>query len=32
MKLYDVTQFPVLDGDHCVGLLDESNLLVALTR
>ncbi|ADP71093.1 Pyridoxal-5'-phosphate-dependent protein beta subunit [Rhodomicrobium vannielii ATCC 17100] len=31
MKLYDVSQVPVLDGDRCVGLLDESDLLVALT-
>jgi cystathionine beta-synthase len=32
MKLYDVSQVPVLDGDRCVGLLDESDLLVALTQ
>jgi cystathionine beta-synthase len=32
MKLYDVSQVPVLDGDRCVGLLDESDLLVAVTQ
>jgi cystathionine beta-synthase len=32
MKLYDVSQVPVLDRDRCVGLLDESDLLVALTQ
>ncbi len=32
MKLYDVSQVPVLDGDRCVGLLDESDLLIALTE
>jgi cystathionine beta-synthase len=32
MKLYDVSQVPVLDGDACVGLLDESDILVALTQ
>lgn len=32
MKLYDVSQVPVLEGDRCVGLLDESDLLVALTQ
>ncbi len=32
MKLYDVSQVPVLDGDRCVGLLDKSDLLVALTQ
>ena len=32
MKLYDVSQVPVLDGGTCVGLLDESDILVALTQ
>ncbi len=32
MKLYDVSQVPVLAGQRCVGLLDESDLLVALTE
>lgn len=32
MKLYDVSQVPVLDGQRCVGLLDESDMLVALTE
>ena len=34
MKLYDVSQLPVLDraGDRIVGLLDESDLLLAVTR
>jgi cystathionine beta-synthase len=32
MKLYDVSQVPVLDGGACVGLLDESDILVALTQ
>jgi len=29
MKLYDVSQLPVLDGSRIVGLVDESDLLVA---
>jgi cystathionine beta-synthase len=29
MKLYDVSQLPVLDGDTVVGLLDEYDLLMA---
>ena len=29
MKLYDVSQLPVLEGDHVVGLIDESDLLLA---
>jgi cystathionine beta-synthase len=29
MKLYDVSQLPVLDGERIVGLLDESDLLLA---
>ncbi|MGA9342353.1 MAG: pyridoxal-phosphate dependent enzyme [Rhodanobacteraceae bacterium] len=28
MKLYDVSQLPVIDGDNIVGLLDESDLLL----
>jgi len=31
MKLYEVSQLPVLEGDHAVGLLDESDLLLALS-
>lgn len=30
MKLYDVSQLPVLDGDQIVGIVDESDLLMAL--
>jgi cystathionine beta-synthase len=30
MKLYDVSQLPVLDGDRVVGLVDESDLLLAV--
>jgi cystathionine beta-synthase len=30
MKLYDVSQLPVLEGDHVVGLIDESDLLLAV--
>lgn len=29
MKLYDVSQLPVLDGDRVVGIVDESDLLMA---
>ncbi len=28
MKLYDVSQLPVMDGEHIVGILDESDLLL----
>ena len=28
MKLYDVSQLPVMDGDRIVGLIDESDLLI----
>ena len=28
MKLYDVSQLPVMDGDKIVGILDESDLLL----
>jgi cystathionine beta-synthase len=31
MKLYDVSQLPVLEGDRVVGLLHESDLLLAVT-
>ena len=31
MKLYDVSQLPVLEGDKVVGLLHESDLLIAVT-
>lgn len=30
MKLYDVSQLPVMDGEQIVGILDESDLLVAV--
>jgi cystathionine beta-synthase len=30
MKLYDVSQLPVLDGEQIVGIVDESDLLIAL--
>ncbi|HZD25536.1 MAG TPA: pyridoxal-phosphate dependent enzyme [Alphaproteobacteria bacterium] len=30
MRLYDVSQLPVLDGERIVGLIDESDLLLAL--
>lgn len=30
MKLYDVSQLPVLDGDKVVGLVDESDILLAI--
>lgn len=30
MKLYDVSQLPVLDGDRCVGIIDESDILWAI--
>jgi cystathionine beta-synthase len=32
MKLYDLSQLPVLDGERIVGILDESDLLVAVCR
>jgi cystathionine beta-synthase len=32
MKLHDVSQLPVLSGEVIVGLLDESDLLLAVTR
>ena len=31
MKLYDISQLPVLDGGKVVGILDESDLLMAAT-
>ena len=31
MKLYDVSQLPVIENDHIVGLIDESDILVAIT-
>ncbi|HBF33372.1 TPA: cystathionine beta-synthase [Candidatus Sumerlaeota bacterium] len=31
MKLYDVSQVPVLDGNRIVGILDESDILLAAT-
>ncbi len=30
MKLYDVSQLPVLEGDKVVGLIDESDVLIAV--
>lgn len=30
MKLYDVSQLPVMDGDELVGIIDESDLLLAV--
>lgn len=30
MKLYDVSQLPVLDGDTIVGIIDESDILMAV--
>ncbi|MDT8438039.1 MAG: pyridoxal-phosphate dependent enzyme [Wenzhouxiangellaceae bacterium] len=30
MKLYDVSQLPVLDGSRIVGIIDESDLLLAI--
>jgi len=30
MKLYDVSQLPVLEGDQVAGLIDESDLLIAV--
>ena len=30
MKLYDVSQLPVLDGGKVVGIIDESDLLLAV--
>jgi cystathionine beta-synthase len=32
MKLYDVSQLPVLEGDRVVGLIDESDLLMAVVK
>ncbi|MEN6407412.1 MAG: pyridoxal-phosphate dependent enzyme [Thermoguttaceae bacterium] len=31
MRMYDVSQLPVLDGSKVVGILDESDLLLAVT-
>jgi cystathionine beta-synthase len=31
MKLYDVSQLPVIEGDRLVGILDESDLLLAVS-
>jgi cystathionine beta-synthase len=28
MKLYDVSQLPVVDGEHLVGIVDESDVLM----
>ncbi len=30
MKLYDVSQLPVIEGDRVIGILDESDLLMAV--
>jgi len=32
MKLYDVSQLPVIDDDELVGILDESDLLLAIAE
>lgn len=32
MKLYDVSQLPVMDGGKIVGILDESDLLLAVSK
>src|SRR5690348_8244442 len=32
MKLYDVSQLPVMDGDHIVGIVDESDVLLHVYR
>ena len=32
MKLYDVSQLPVMEGDKIVGLIDESDVLFAVSR
>lgn len=32
MKLYDVSQLPVLDGEKVVGIIDESDLLMAVVH
>ena len=32
MKLYDVSQLPVMDGDEIVGILDESDVLLHVLR
>ncbi len=32
MKLYDISQLPVLDGERIVGIVDESDLLIALGK
>jgi cystathionine beta-synthase len=32
MKLYEVSQLPVIENDKLVGIIDESDLLIALTR
>ncbi|HON11155.1 MAG TPA: cystathionine beta-synthase [Chitinispirillaceae bacterium] len=31
MKLYDISQLPVLDGDRIVGIIDESDILLRVT-
>jgi cystathionine beta-synthase len=32
MKMYDVSQLPVMENERVVGILDESDLLLAVTR
>jgi cystathionine beta-synthase len=32
MKMFDVSQLPVLEGDRLVGIVDESDLLLAVYR
>lgn len=31
MKLYDVSQLPVIEKDHIIGIIDESDILIAIT-
>jgi cystathionine beta-synthase len=31
MKLYDISQLPVMEGNHIVGILDESDVLLRVT-
>ena len=31
MKLYDISQLPVVDDDHVVGIIDESDVLLAVS-
>jgi cystathionine beta-synthase len=31
MKLYDISQLPVIDEDRIIGIIDESDILTAVT-